>query len=77
MEVSFKSLVPFSDNNRLNKRVFVWCDLKGNNSCRNWNFRVRKQFQKYNAQENYQISHYIEPNAICSLIVDYVFEDFV
>ena len=23
------------DNNRLNKRVFVWCDLKGNNSCRN------------------------------------------
>ena len=50
------------DNDRLNKRVFVWCDLKGNNSCRNWNFRVRNQFQKYNVQENYQILHYIEPN---------------
>ena len=65
------------DNDRLNKRVFVWCDLKGKNSCRNWNFRVRKQFQKYNVQENYQISHYIEPNSICSLIVDKVFKDFV
>ena len=65
------------DNDRLNKRVFVWCDLKGNNSCRNWNSRVRKQFQKYNVQENYQISHYIEPNYISSLIVDTVFEDYV
>ena len=65
------------DNDRLNKRVLVWCDLKGNNSCRNWNFRARKQFQKYNVQENYQILHYIEPNYICSLIEDKVFEDFV
>ena len=62
MEVSFESLVPFSDNDRLNKRVIVWCDLKGNNSCRNWNLKARTQFQKYNVQEDYQISHYIEPN---------------
>ena len=65
------------DNDRLNKRVFVWCDLKGNNSYRNWNLRVRKQFQKYNVKESNQILHYIEPNYICSLIVDKVFEDFV
>ena len=48
VEVSFESLVNM-DNNRLNKQV-IWCDLKSNNSCRNWNFRVRKQFQKYNVQ---------------------------
>ena len=65
------------NNDCLNKRVFVWCDLKGNNKYRNWNFRIRKQFQNYNVQENYQISHYIEPNSICSFIVDKVFEDFV
>ena len=43
------------DNDRLNKRVFVWCDLKGNDLCRNRNFKVRKQIQKYNVQENYEI----------------------
>ena len=35
------------DSSRLNKRVFIWCDSKSTNACRNWNFRVRKQFQKY------------------------------
>ena len=36
--------------------MFIWCGLKSNNSCRNWNFRVRKQFQKYNVHESYQRS---------------------
>ena len=65
------------DNNRLNKQVFIWCDLKSNNSCRNWNFRVRKQFQKYNVQENYQISYPINSSFICSLIVDKIYDDYV
>ena len=43
------------DNDRLNKRVFVWCDLKGNDLCRNRHFKVRNHFQKYNGQVNYQI----------------------
>ena len=35
------------DNSRLNKHVFIWCDFKSTNSCKNWNFRGRKQFHKY------------------------------
>ena len=79
VEVSFESLVPFSEHgqNLLNKQVFIWCDFKSNNSCRNRNFRVRKQFQKYNVQESYQISYLINSSFICSLIVDKKYDDYV
>ena len=32
---------------RLNKRIFMWCNAKSNRSCRNWNFRVKEQFNAY------------------------------
>ena len=65
------------DDNRLNKKVFKWCDLKSSNSCKNWNFKVKKQFQKYNAQDSYQITYPVESSSICSLIVNRVYENFV
>ena len=61
----------------INKKVFKWRDLKSSNSCKNWNFKVKKQFQKYNAQDNYQIAYLVKSSAICSLIVNRVYEDFV
>lgn len=65
------------DSNRLNKRIFNWCDAKSSDSCRNWNYRVRMQFNKYNLQENYQILRPVEPRLVCSLIVEKVYDDFV
>ena len=32
---------------RLNKRIFKWCNAKSSRSCRNWNFRVKEQFNVY------------------------------
>ena len=65
------------NSSRLNKRIFKWCVLKRTNACRNWNFRVRKQFHKYNCQENYQVLNPIEPSFICSSIEGKVYADFV
>ena len=59
--------------------IFNWChsDAKSSDSCRNWNYRVRMQFNKYNLQENYQILWPVEPRLVCSLIVEKVYDDFV
>ena len=63
------------DSNRLNEIIFNWCDVKSSNSCRNWNYRLRMQFNKYNLQGNYQILRPVEPRLVCSLIVEKVYDD--
>ena len=52
-------------------------DLKSSNFCKNWNFKIKKQFQKYNAQDSYQIAYPVKSSSTCSLIVNRVYEGFV
>ena len=29
----------------VNKRIFEWCNLKGNSNCKNWCYSVEKKFE--------------------------------
>ena len=40
------------DDSRLHKLIYDWMCSKRSNRCKNWSFRLLKQLEKYNIQEN-------------------------
>ena len=40
------------DNSRLNRKVYDWMCNNSSNKCKNWKFRICKQLETYNTQEN-------------------------
>ncbi|XP_053395610.1 uncharacterized protein LOC128555864 [Mercenaria mercenaria] len=65
------------DNNRLNKRIFVYLDKIGNYRCRNWNFRVKTLLRKMNCSEfivNNETT--INKRELNTKVTDYIMNDF-
>ena len=44
------------DNSRLNRKVYDWMCNNSSNRCKNWKFRICKQLETYNIQENGNIT---------------------
>ena len=60
---------------RLNKRIFKWCNAKSNRSCRNWNFRVKEQFNAYGLSQFCNITIQI-PRSFSSNLSDKMMHKF-
>ncbi len=45
------------DDNRLTKKIFMYCDLKSTPSCKNWNYSVKKYYRDIQMQHLCNITY--------------------
>ena len=57
-------------NTRLNKRIFEWTKRKANNSCKNWVFSVKKQFDSLQLDTNFDMYTYVNKSKFIGAVYD-------
>ena len=72
------------DNNRLNKKVFIWSNMNGNNKVKNWCFRIMTKFKDINLDQYCDYSVILSKSVIkeiefmaCNLFKDNWYNDLV